>query len=94
MAEAIPSLSTIKHIVHNCYHSIGDGEFRFDSLLSYLEHNGIPKVMSIGEDATRVINMIIRQIDVSGLFYLLMIKGCQCMINLKQQMKLNMHIST
>jgi len=58
MAEAIPSLSTVKHIVHNDYHHIGEGEFRFDSLLSYLEDSGIPKVISIGEDATRVISRV------------------------------------
>ena len=58
MAEAIPSLSTVKHIVHNYYCHIGEGEFRFDSLSSYLEDNGIPKVISIGEDATRVISRV------------------------------------
>jgi len=56
LAEALPSLSTVKHIVHNDYCSIGEGEFRFDSLLKYLEDNSVSKVFSVGEDATRVIS--------------------------------------
>ena len=59
MAEALLSLSTVKHIVHNDYRSIGEGEFRFDSLLNYLVGTGVSKVIiSIGEDATRVISRV------------------------------------
>ena len=58
MPEALPSLSLVKRIVHNEYQTIGEGDFRFDCLLDYLVRNNVSKLISIGEDATRVISRV------------------------------------
>ena len=53
--EALPSLRTVQRIVYEEYRIITEGEFRFDELKNHLEAHCAPNVVSIGEDATRVI---------------------------------------
>ena len=55
MPVALPCLRTVQRIVFEEYCCITEGEFRFDELKLHLESYGTPKVVSIGEDATRVI---------------------------------------
>lgn len=58
MPVALPCLRTVQRIIFEDYRCIGEGEFRLDELKQYLDSYGAPKVVSIGEDATRVIARI------------------------------------
>ena len=58
MPLVLPSLRTIQRSVNKKYKCISDGEFRFQELLDHLDIYQCPKVVSIGEDATRVIARI------------------------------------
>jgi hypothetical protein len=58
MPEALPSLRTVQRDVSNDYRPIHEGEFRFKELLEHLNAFKSPKVVAIGEDATRVISRI------------------------------------
>ena len=58
MPEALPSLRTVQNIVHSHYKTLDEGQFRFDDLAQYLQQLGVPKIVSVGEDATRVIARI------------------------------------
>ena len=58
MLEALPCRRTVQNILYHEYHPIQEGYFRFESLLKHLERYSAPKVVSIGEDATRVISRI------------------------------------
>ena len=68
MPEALPSLRTIQSVVHKEYNTFHEGCFRFDEFEQYLKQYKAPNVISIGEDATRVIAradfMIVRLIIV------------------------------
>ena len=58
MPEGLPSLRSVQNILLNEYRPIHEGNFRFQELLQHLESYGAPKLVSIGEDATRVISRI------------------------------------
>ena len=58
MPEALPSLRTVQRDVSNDYRPIHEGEFRFKEFLEHLNAFKSPKVVAIGEDATRVISRI------------------------------------
>ena len=59
MPTALPSLRTVQREVQNEYQAISEGYFQFDGLEKYLTQHGIShKVVSISEDATRIIARI------------------------------------
>ena len=58
LPEALPSLRTVQRIVSSEYRPLHEGEFRFDELLAHLTSYKAPKVVAIGEDATRVISRV------------------------------------
>ena len=55
LPNALPSLRTVQRIVSNEYQPLHEGDFRFDELLMHLNLYKSSKVVTIGEDATRVI---------------------------------------
>ena len=58
MCQALPSLRTVQRIIHAQYKTLHEGIFRFDELLAHIIDHKAPKIVSIGEDATRVIGRI------------------------------------
>ena len=58
MPATLPSLRTVQRSVRKEYLVIKDGEFRFDGLLKHLKRYGCPNIVSIGEDATRLISRV------------------------------------
>lgn len=57
MPEA-PSLRSVERIVSSDHPPICEGEFRFDQLVDHLKSYKAPMVVSIGEDATRLISRV------------------------------------
>ena len=58
LSQALPFLRTVQRLVHSDYKTISEGKFRFDELVEHIaKHNG-PNIVSIGEDATRVISRV------------------------------------
>ena len=55
VAHALPSLRTIQRNINKEYIAISEGEFIFDGLLEHLHNQKCPLIVSIGEDATRII---------------------------------------
>ena len=55
MPLALPSLQTVERKVNANYAMITEGSFRFDELVAHLKEYNAPPLISIGEDATRVI---------------------------------------
>ena len=58
MPEAIPSLSTVEREANRYYSPQAEGEFIFDKLLAHLEGYNTEKIVSMSEDATRVISRV------------------------------------
>ena len=58
MPEAFPSLSTVEREANKHYQPLKEGEFLFDKLLTHLDAYNAPHVISISEDATRVVSRI------------------------------------
>ena len=58
MPTALPSLRTIQRQIHSEYHHISEGELQFDGLVSHLTKHKAPFVVSISEDATRIISRV------------------------------------
>ena len=58
LPEAIPSLRTIQRIVSNDYKPLHEGDFRFEELLSHLSSYNACNVITIGEDATRLVSRV------------------------------------
>ena len=48
----------MRRLVYSEYKPITEGEFRFDELEAYLNKHNAPKVISLGEDATRVVSRV------------------------------------
>ncbi len=48
----------MRRLVYSEYKPITEGEFRFDELEAYLNKYNAPKVISLGEDATRVVSRV------------------------------------
>ena len=55
MQQALPSVRTIQRVIYSEYKTITEGLFRFDELEKHIELYGCPKIVSIAEDATRII---------------------------------------
>ena len=55
---ALPSLRTVQRQVQTEYKTINEGEFRFDSLVAHLAQHSAPSIITVGEDATRVISRV------------------------------------
>ena len=58
LQDALPSLRTVQHIVSKDYKPFHEGQFRFDELLVHLNSYKATKIVSIGEDATRLIGRV------------------------------------
>lgn len=58
MPEAFPSLSTVQREANKHYQPIKEGEFLFDKLLAHLDAYNAPRIISVSEDATRVVSRI------------------------------------
>lgn len=58
LSQALPCLQTIQRIVHSEYKTIHEGEFRFEELVAHISQHKAPSVVTIGEDATRVISRV------------------------------------
>ena len=82
MPEALPSLRSVQRIVLNDYQPFHEGEFRFDELKKHLSSYKAPMVVTIGEDATRLVKrvMIPKRTDWLGLCYHVMQEDCHSMI--------------
>lgn len=58
LPEALPSLSTVQREANKCYSPLKEGEFMFDQLSAYLDAHNAPKIISVSEDATRIISRV------------------------------------
>ena len=58
MPEAFPSLSTVEREASKRYHPLKEGEFLFDKLAAHLDAYNAPRMISISEDATRVVSRV------------------------------------
>ena len=58
LPEAIPSTSLIRDKIHSQYSHISEGEFMFDELVTHLQRFKCPMVVSLSEDATRIISRV------------------------------------
>ena len=55
LPQSLPSLRSVQRMIHKEYSNITEGEFRFDELLKHIDFYKAPKIIAIGEDATRVV---------------------------------------
>ena len=55
MPEALPSVRTIQSVIYKEYRTLDEGSFRYDELALHIKQHEAPNLVSIGEDATRVI---------------------------------------
>lgn len=53
--QPLPSLRTVQRIVHGNYDTLNEGEFRFDGLADHTAKHNTVNLVSVGEDATRII---------------------------------------
>ena len=53
--QALPSLRTVQCIVHTSYDTLNEGEFCFDGLVDHIRKHNTVSLVTIGEDATRII---------------------------------------
>jgi len=58
MPQALPSLRSVQNIIHSQYKVMHEGTFRFSDLAKHIANHNAPKIVSIGEDATRVIGRV------------------------------------
>ena len=58
MLEAFPSLSTVEREASKRYHPLKEGEFLFDKLAAHLDAYQATRIISISEDATRVVSRV------------------------------------
>ena len=58
MPEALPSLRTVQRVAASQHPPIREGDFRYDELVEHLRSHEAPMVVSIGEDATRLISRV------------------------------------
>ena len=54
--EALPSLRTVQDIVLLQYEPFLEGQFRFDELRQFLDKYNAPLLVTVSEDATRIIS--------------------------------------
>lgn len=55
---ALPSLRTVQRLVQSEYKTMHEGKFQFDDLVVHLAQHNAPSIISVGEDATRVISRV------------------------------------
>jgi hypothetical protein len=58
MSEALPSLRTVQGIINSDYQQFREGAFRFDELLNHLYKHNAPLLVTVAEDATRIIKTV------------------------------------
>ena len=58
MPEALPSLSTVERDAKKRYTVPSEGEFQFDKLVAHLEAYNAERIVTISEDATRVVTRV------------------------------------
>ena len=58
MPEALPSLRTIQNVIYKEYVPFCEGYFRFDDLLQHLVKHKAPFMVTLAEDATRIVKNI------------------------------------
>lgn len=58
LPEALPSLRTVEAIVQSQYSHIEEGVFRFDEAVEHLHKYNLPFVVSVAEDATRIVKRV------------------------------------
>lgn len=58
MPEALQCMRTVKSSIHAEYKTIDEGAFRFDELKKHIDRCKAPAVISIGEDAMRVVGRV------------------------------------
>ena len=58
MCQALPSLRSVQQIIRSQYKIMDEGTFRFDDLSKHITDYNAPRIVSIGEDATRVIGRV------------------------------------
>ena len=58
MPGAIPSLRTVQRNIAAEYSPLQEGTFRFDELLEHLQSFKASKVVTLGEDSTRVVSRV------------------------------------
>ena len=56
--QALPSLRSVQKVIHSQYKIMDEGRFRFDDLAKHIADHNAPNIVSIGEDATRVIGRV------------------------------------
>lgn len=56
MPRALPSLQTVQRNIVAEYSTFQEGKFRFNELLEHLKCYNASKVVSLGEDSTRVVS--------------------------------------
>ena len=56
--QALPRLRTIQAAIYFEYQVIDEGVFRFDQLKEHINRYKTPLIVSIGEDATRVVEQV------------------------------------
>lgn len=55
---ALPSVSSTNRFIRKSHRGIIEGQLRCDELLTYLEERGLPLIVSLSEDSTRIINRV------------------------------------
>lgn len=55
---ALPALSSVNRYIHKSNCRVNEGVLRCEELLQYLEERGLEKVVSLSEDATRIVNRV------------------------------------
>ncbi len=58
LPQALPSLRTVQSTVQSKYKHIHEGSFRFNDLADYLTAHNLPRLVTISEDATRIMKRI------------------------------------
>ena len=58
LPHALPSLRSVRRVLHSEYKVISEGQLRIDELVTHLLQYKAPNVVSIGEDATRLISRV------------------------------------
>ena len=56
--QALPCVCTIQSNIHAEYKCVDEGSFRFDELKEHIERYGAPALISISEDATRIVGQV------------------------------------
>ena len=68
MCQVLPSLQSVQRLIHSQYKIMDEGTFRFDDLSKHITDHNAPKIVSIGEDATRVIGRVDYDSETNRLF--------------------------